>query len=293
MPARSRKDRGRIARTFASGARRRAHAGRDGADVYPLADTAHPTAHPGTTCSSRSSSSPSIDRAADSLTTALSKPGHGVTDRRRPRRAVRGGRRLQPRDHRPRHGAVHGRRRDRGAPARRRHRASCPVLAIAQADDLEERIAPARGGRGRGDHQAVRPGRARGARRGPVAALPAVARPMSALVVASTSIGDANAPPRSSPCSARRAASGPRPSRPTSRSSSAERHPKRRPADRPRPLVRAGRVAPQPAAQAGPAGARPRRGRRCARPTCSGPTRSTTRAASRSSPRRRPRASRR
>ena len=72
-----------------------------------------------------------------------------------------------------------------------------------------------------------------------------------------------------------------------------ERNPRRHAADRPRPVVRAGVVAPQPGAQADAAGARPRRRRAARAGAVPAPTRSTTRAASRSSPRRWRRGSRR
>src|SRR5918993_1979520 len=76
MPVRSRKDRGRIARAFAGAPR--AACRRHGAGVYPLADSPHtqPSGYP----VQLSILLLTIDRsAADSLTAALSKPGHGLT----------------------------------------------------------------------------------------------------------------------------------------------------------------------------------------------------------------------
>ena len=61
-------------------------------------------------------------------------------DRGRSRGPVRVRARLQPRHRRPGPGAVHRGRGDRGAAPGRRDQ-GLPILAIAQADDLEERIA--------------------------------------------------------------------------------------------------------------------------------------------------------
>ena len=123
---------------------------------------AHAARTSGDPCSSRSSSSPPTDPPRSSLTAALTEAGPRRDHRRRPRRRCRGRRGLQPGHHRPGHAdpstVADVDRRCSGATTPPRGSRCC---AIAQAGRPRRADRAARGGRRRRHRQAVRPAGAR------------------------------------------------------------------------------------------------------------------------------------
>ena len=256
MPARSRKDARRIARATPGAVRRAGLAAAwDGRLPYPLAVT---VAHgdmpsPGNACSSRSCSWPPT-ASVQPLATALTAPGSRRDRRHAPRRGRRGGRGLQPRHHRLGDRAGHRRRRRHDAPCRR-----------------PDRAAP--GPRGRPERPtstsaspSSRPARttsspSRSTSRSSIARVEALSlRSQSTGSGPGTggAIGD-DGRHRLVAVFSPKGGVGTTTIATNLALIAAERAPQQGAAHRPRPLVRSGGVAPQPAAQADAARARPRR----------------------------------